>query len=122
MSIATLFPEPKIIKISEHEFMIREFHVKEFPTVIKIASKMTGANNEDIMQAVDLNMEMVLKMVSGVTGQPVEVIEKMRMPVLLHIIEKIVEENIDFFFLELPKAIQRMTKHLTTAGSAQSNS
>jgi hypothetical protein len=120
-NIDVLFPVEKTIKIQDKDFTIREFHVREFPQVVKFAAKI-GINGQDnIMEAVEGNIQDVLNIVASITNQPLDVIESMRLPVLLHLIEKIIEENIDFFVVQLPVSLNRVSK-MMTGGLTQPNS
>jgi hypothetical protein len=121
-SIDTLFPQEKVLTIEGTDFVLREFHAREFPAVVAIASQMSGGSQEDIIRALEANGDRVLKLVAGITKQPMDVVERVRLPVLLRIIEGILEENIDFFVVTLPATLQRVTGRVTTAGSKLPNS
>jgi predicted sugar kinase len=119
-TIDILFPQEKVIRIEDRDFVVREFHAKEFPAVVAIAASMNGSGQADIISALEANGDKVLRLVSTVTNQPIEVVERLRLPTLLRLIEAILEENLDFFVRQLPQAIQRLGSRVT--GSMQSNS
>ncbi len=119
MSLESLFPENKTLKFGDKDFIIREFVAHEFPAVVRLASTMSSTSQEEVVTMIDAHLESVLKLLSSVTGQPVDLLSKIRMQVLLKLIEAVIEENIDFFVQELPMAIRRVGAKMT--GSRLSN-
>ena len=120
MSIESIFPIERSLTIADVDFKIREFQAREFPVVISLASKLSGVSQADIAQLIETQTDDIFKLVAAITAHPKADIERLRPAVLLQLIEAIIEENLDFFVLQLPQTIQRLGSKVT--GTMQSNS
>lgn len=116
----SLFPETKTLVVGDTSFIIREFVAHELPSVVALASNLSEVSQETIADLVAGNTDRLFALVSSVTGQPVDLIRKIRMPVLLMLVEEIIEVNLDFFVQVLPKALSRMGSKVT--GTMRSSS
>ncbi len=104
----SLFPEVKTVTIGETSFAIREFVAHELPAVVALASNLSEVSQETIAALVAGNTDRLFALIASVTGQPVDLVRKIRLPVLLMLVEEIIEANLDFFVHVLPKALSRM--------------
>jgi hypothetical protein len=119
-SLNSLFPEVKTVVIGETSFVIREFVAHELPAVVALASNMGSVSEETVAALVADNSERLFALVSSVTGLPIDVVHKIRLPVLLALVEEIIDANLDFFVQVLPKALSRVGSKVT--GSMRSSS
>jgi hypothetical protein len=106
-----LFPQSRELVIGGQPFQIREFVASEFSDVIALAGILSSG---DIGKAISEESERFFRLISSVTGVPVQTLEKMRMTALAKIVAEITEENAGFFVEVLPSLIQRVSKALTS--------
>ena len=120
MTIEHVFPQERLEVIGGLEFKVREFYAREFPAVISIASKLDTTAVLEIESLIETESDRLFALLASVTGQPVDVIQRLRGEVLTHLIERIIEENLDFFVRILPATLQRVATKVV--GLRQSNS
>lgn len=118
--LETLFPEQKTVTIGGKDFVIREFVAHELPSVVALVSNMSDVSQETIALLVADNTDRLISLISSITKQPIELIREVRLPVLMKLVEEIVEVNLDFFVQVLPKALSRLGSKV--AGSMRSSS
>lgn len=116
----SLFPEVKTVVIGETSFVIREFVAHELPAVVALASNLSEVSQETIAALVADNTDRLFSLVSSVTDQPIDLVRKVRLPVLLMLVEEIIDANLDFFVQVLPKTLSRVGSKV--AGTMRSSS